>query len=144
MLSHRKYLVFFGALLTGLPYAGVLYLPGSEITEGALLFATSFFGGLEMLIFAMAKEGQPNRPVGTVVAFVNMVGIAGALIFQPLIGYLADVTGGDFHVALTSVPICAGLAALLVLTLPEYRHPQHRPGARNPQASAKAAMAAAG
>jgi hypothetical protein len=92
----------------------------------------------------MAKEGQPNRPVGTVVAFVNMVGIAGALIFQPLIGYLADVTGGNFHVALTSVPICAGLAALLVLTLPEYRHPQHRPGARNPQASAKAAMAAAG
>ncbi len=41
--------------------------------------------------------------------------------------------GGDFHVALTSVPVCAGLAALLVLTLPEYRHPEHRPGARTPR-----------
>ena len=39
-----------------------------------------------MLTFAMAKEGQANRLVGTVVAFVNMIGIAGALIFQPLVG----------------------------------------------------------
>jgi MFS family permease len=143
-LGHRKYLVFFGAVLTGLAYAGVLYLPGSELTVGALLFAAGFFGGFEMLVFAMAKEGQPNRLAGTVVAFVNMVGIAGALVFQPLVGYLADITGGDFHAALISVPICAGLAALLVLTLPEYRHPEHRPGARNPQDSAQAAMAAAG
>ena len=86
-LGHRKYLVFFGALLTGLAYAAVLYLPGGEITEGALLFAGGFFGGLQMLTFAMAKEGQPNRLVGTVVAFVNMIGIGGALIFQPLVGY---------------------------------------------------------
>jgi sugar phosphate permease len=141
-LGHRKYLVFFGAVLTGLAYAGVLYLPGSELTVGALLFVAGFFGGLEILCFAMGKEGLPNRLAGTAVAFVNMVGIAGALVFQPLVGYLADITGGDFHAALTSVPICAGLAALLVLTLPEYRHPEHRPGARNPQDAAKAAVAA--
>jgi hypothetical protein len=42
------------------------------------------------------------------------------------------------------VPICVGLAALLVLTLREYRHPDHRPGTRNPQDSAKAAIATAG
>lgn len=134
-LGHRKYLVFAGAALTALAYAAVLYLPGATLTEGALLFAAGLFGGLEMLCFAMAKEGQPNRLVGTVVAFVNMVGIAGALVFQPLIGYLADITGGDFHVALTTVPICAGLAALLVLALPEYRHPEHHPGARQPAAA---------
>jgi sugar phosphate permease len=141
-LGHRKYLVFFGALLTGLAYAGVLYLPGGEFMESALLFAAGFFGGLEILCFAMAKEGQPNRLVGTVTAFVNMVGIAGALVFQPLVGYIADLNGGDFHVALTSVPVCAGLAALLVLTLPEYRHPEHQPGARTPQADAQATAAA--
>lgn len=142
-LSHRKLLVFFGAVLTGLAYAGVLYLPGGEIAESALLFAAGFFGGLEILCFAMAKEGQPNRLAGTVVAFVNMVGIAGALVFQPLVGYLADISGGDFHAALTSVPVCVGLAALLVLTLPEYRHPEHRPGARTPR-DAAGAVAAAG
>ncbi len=143
LLGHRKYLVFGGSVLTGLAYAGVLYLPGSEVTEGALLFAGGFFGGMQMLTFAMAKEGQANRLVGTVVAFVNMVGIAGALIFQPLVGYLADVTGGDFHVALTTVPVCAALSALLVLTLPEYRHPEHRPGARQPQAGPQPALASA-
>jgi len=143
-LGHRKYLVFTGVVLTGLAYAGVLYLPGSELTVGVLLFAAGFFGGFEILCFAMGKEGLPNRLAGTAVAFVNMVGIAGALVFQPLVGYLADITGGDFHAALSSVPICAGLAALLVLTLPEYRHPEHRPGARNPQDAVKAAMMAAG
>lgn len=143
LFQHRKYLVFAGAVLTGLAYAGVLYLPGTEITEAALLFAGGFFGGLQMLTFAMAKEGQPNRLVGTVVAFVNMIGVAGALVFQPLVGFLADETGGNFHAALTTVPVCAALAALLVLTLPEYRHPEHRPGARNPYPSGGAAMATA-
>jgi sugar phosphate permease len=141
-LGHRKYLVFAGALLTALAYAGVLYLPGGEIAESGLLFAAGFFGGLEILCFAMAKEGQPNRLVGTVTAFVNMVGIAGALVFQPLVGYIADVTGGDFHAALAGVPLCAGLAALTVLTLPEYRHPEHRVGARTPQAARPAAILA--
>ena len=98
----------------------------------ALLFAAGFFGGPQMLTFAMAKEGQANRLTGTVVAFVNMIGIAGAMIFQPLVGYLADLGGGDFRLALTVVPLCAGLAAVLVLFLPEYRHPEHRPGARRP------------
>jgi len=142
-LGHRKYLVFAGAVLTGLAYGGVLYLPGTQITVAVLLFAAGLFGGLEMLCFAMAKEGQSNALVGTAVAFVNMVGIAGALIFQPLVGYIADLRGGDFHVALTSVPVCAGLAALLVLTLPEYRHPEHRPGARTPRPRAEPATSAA-
>lgn len=131
-LGHRKFLVFGGAILTGLAYAAVLYLPGGEIEECALLGVAGFFGGIQMLTFAMAKEGVSNARTGTVVAFVNMVGIAGALIFQPLVGYLADITGGDFHLALTSVPVCAGIAALIVLFLPEYRHPDHRPGARKP------------
>jgi len=141
LLGHRKYLVFLGAILTGLAYAAVLYAPGGALAEGVLLFAAGFFGGGQMLTFAMAKEGQPNRLVGTVVAFVNMIGIAGALIFQPLVGYLADITGGDFHAALTSVPICAGIAALIILFLPEYRHPEHRPGARQPVADTESAVA---
>lgn len=131
-LGHRKWLVFVGSLFTALAYAGALYLPGPTWLEAALLFAAGFFGGPQMLTFAMAKEGQANELTGTVVAFVNMIGIAGAMIFQPLVGYLADVSGGDFRMALTVVPLCAGLAALIVLFLPEYRHPDHRPGARRP------------
>ena len=85
-----------------------------------------------MLTFAMAKEGQAGGLVGTVVAFVNMIGIAGALIFQPLVGYLADATGGNFQLALTTVPVCAALAAAIILFVPEYRHPDHRSDAVSP------------
>lgn len=131
-LNHHKWLVFFGALLTALAYAGALWLPVSTWLEAGLLFAAGFFGGPQMLTFAMAKEGQANRLTGTVMAFVNMIGIAGAMIFQPLVGYLADLSGGDFRLALTVVPLCAGLAAVFVLFLPEYRLPEHQPGARRP------------
>lgn len=127
MLGHRKYLVFFGAILTGLAYAGALYLPVSAVQMTALLFAGGFFGGLQMLTFAMAKEGLHNGVVGTVVAFVNMIGIAGALIFQPLVGYIAELAGGNFRLALTTVPACAALAAVIILFVAEYRHPDHRP-----------------
>ena len=130
-LRHRKYLVFVGAILTGIAYAAVLYLPVSAFIEGTLLLLAGFFGGFQMLTFTMAKEGQKNRLAGTVVAFVNMIGIAGAMIFQPLVGYLADRTGGSFSLALATVPACAAIAALLVLFLPEYRHPDHLPGARS-------------
>jgi sugar phosphate permease len=131
-LGHRKWLVFIGALFTALAYTGALWLPAPIWLVAGLLFAAGFFGGPQMLTFAMAKEGQANRLTGTVVAFVNMIGIAGAMVFQPLVGYLADLSGGDFRMALTVVPLCAGLAAILVLLLPEYRHPEHQPGARRP------------
>ena len=131
-LGHRKWLLFAGALFTALAYAGALYLPGPLWLEAGLLLAAGFFGGFQMLTFAMAKEGQANGLTGTVVAFVNTIGIAGAMIFQPLVGYLADVSGGNFRLALMVVPLCAGLAAVLVLFLPEYRHPDHQPHAHRP------------
>jgi MFS family permease len=128
-LGHRKYLVFSGAVLTALAYTVALFAPLPAWGEGAALLAGGFFGGLQMLTFAMAKEGQPNRRAGTVVAFVNMIGIAGALIFQPLVGYLADLGHGDLRLALATMPVCVGLAAVGVLFVSEYRHPEHRPGA---------------
>ncbi len=65
-----------------------------------------------MLTFAMAKEGQSNAVVGTAVAFVNMISIVGVLIFQPLVGLIADLNGGDFHAAPgVRIPRPAGTAA---------------------------------
>lgn len=125
-LGHRKYLVFFGAVLTALAYVAEIILDGPTWAQGILLFAGGFFGGPQMLVFAMAKEGQPNELAGTTIAFVNMVGIGGALVMQPLVGYLADSTGGAFKLALMVVPLSSALAAVLVLLLPEYRHPDHR------------------
>jgi len=131
-LGHRKYLVFFGAVLTALAYLAELIFNGPTWVQGILLFAGGFFGGPQMLVFAMAKEGQPNELAGTVIAFVNMIGIGGALVMQPLVGYLADLSGGAFQLALMVVPLSSSLAAVLVLPLPEYRHPDHRVGTSPP------------
>lgn len=129
-IGHRKYLVLGGAILTGACYAAVLALPVTTFTASLLLLCGGFFGGFQMLTFTMAKEGQANALTGTVVAFVNMVGIAGALVFQPLVGWLADRLDGNFALALATVPACAVLAALIMVFVPEYRHPEHRPGVR--------------
>ncbi len=128
LLGHRKWIVAAGALLTALAYGAAVYLPlGSILALSLLLFAAGFFGGAQMLTFAMAKEGHAEAITGTVIAFVNMVGIAGALIFQPLIGLLVDEAGGRFGPALLTVPGCLVAAALLMLAVEEYRHPDHLP-----------------
>ena len=127
-LGHRKYLVFFGAVLTALAYLAELTFDGPTWIQGMLLFAGGFFGGPQMLVFAMAKEGQPNELAGTTIAFVNMIGIGGALVMQPLVGWLADMAGGGFQSALLVVPLSSAVAAVLVLLLAEYRHPDHRIG----------------
>lgn len=126
-LGHRKFLVFGGALMCALAYATAIYTRPSALIEASLLFAAGLFGGLQMLVFAMAKESMANAMAGTVLAFVNMLGIAGALIFQPLLGFLVDLSGGHFALAMTTVPGTVALAALIVLALPEYRHPDHLP-----------------
>lgn len=127
-LGHRKYLVFFGAVLTAFVYLAELLLNEPIWIRAILLFAGGFFGGPQMLVFAMAKEGQPSERAGTAIAFINMIGIGGALVMQPLVGYLADLSGGAFQLALMVVPLSSALAAVLVLLLPEYRHPDHRIG----------------
>lgn len=135
-LGNRRLVFLIGTIAAGVAYGGVLYLPKESVYAiDALLFAAGFFNGAQMLSFTMAKEGERNAVAGTVIAFVNMIGIAGALIFQPLVGYLADISGGDYRFALTSIPVCMALSALLLFAgLREHRHPDHLPGARAPVA----------
>ncbi|WP_095589765.1 MFS transporter [Actibacterium ureilyticum] len=125
-LGHRKYIVLACTLLTAATYGAALFLPGLGLVPLAgLLFAAGTFNGAQMLSFAMAKEGHPPTVSGTIIAFVNMIGIAGALVFQPLLGALIDAAGGAFGPAMLTIPASGLLAALLTLTIREYRHPDH-------------------
>jgi len=125
-LGHRKLIIFFGALATAACYAAVFYLPGLGLLPlSALLFLAGTFGGAQMLTFAMAKEGHPAAVSGTVIAFVNMIGIGGALVFQPLVGWLIDQAGGSFGTAMLTIPGSGLAAALLTLAVREMRHPDH-------------------
>jgi len=126
-LGHRKWILAGGTLAAALAWSGVLFTAiGSVWAISALLFVAGLAGGVQMLSFAMAKEGQDRARAGTVTAFVNAIAIAAALIFQPLVGAILDATGGDYAAALAAVPICLALGALLTLTLREPDTPHFR------------------
>ena len=125
-LGHRKFILFAGALGSAASYAAALFLPGlSLVPLAVLLFLGGLFGGAQMLTFAMAKEGHPAAISGTIIAFVNMIGIGGALIFQPLVGWMIQHAGGTFFTAMLTMPGCVLAAALLTLPVREMRHPDH-------------------
>lgn len=127
-LGHRKFLLLAGSAITAAAYLAALYLPGLTLVPlAALLFLAGLFGGAQMLTFAMAKEGHPATVSGTIIAFVNMIGIGGALVFQPLVGAMIDAEGGSFGLAMATIPACVLAAALLSLPLSEVRHPDHAP-----------------
>lgn len=125
-LKHRKWLIVSNAVLAAFAYSAAIY-GGSTSTLflSAMLFLGGLFGGAQMLTFVMAKEGCSKSVSGTVIAFVNMIGIGGALIFQPLVGTVIDMSGGKFQIALLAVPICLGLSALMGVLLSEKLHMDH-------------------
>ncbi|WP_417277642.1 MFS transporter [Celeribacter sp.] len=128
-LGHRKWIVFAGAMAATLFWGWVILGSSSNmVLISVALFLGGLFCGAQMLTFAMAKEGQDQSAVGTVTAFVNMIGIGAALVFQPLVGWLLDLTGGNHALALSAVPICLGLAALMILALKEPDQPHLRGG----------------
>lgn len=126
-LGHRKWIIFAGSVAGMLAWGWVI-LGGSSnmLALSAALFLGGMFCGAQMLTYAMAKEGQDQNTVGTVTAFVNMIGIGAALVFQPLVGWLLDLSGNDHAVALSTVPICLGLSALAILALKEPDQPHLR------------------
>lgn len=125
-LGHRKWIVVAGSLLAAVAFASAIYSSSqSELFLSAMLFLGGFFSGGQMLTFAMAKEGQPASVSGTVIAFVNMLGISGALFFQPLIGAVIDLEAGQFGVALLALPLCLLAAAIIALFVSEERHIDH-------------------
>jgi len=128
-LGHRKWIVIIGAFFTAISFTGAIYLPAESVfVLSALLFLSGFLGGGQMLVFSIAKEGHSSAFTGTIIAFVNMIAIGGALIFQPLVGNIIDRDNGQFGLAMLTIPACLIAAGLLSLWISEKRHPDHKPG----------------
>ncbi|QJF50729.1 MFS transporter [Roseobacter ponti] len=125
-IGHRKWIVVSNVVLAALAYSAAIYIGSTSVLFiSVMLFFGGLFGGAQMLTFAMAKEGQPKAITGTVIAFVNMIGIAGALIFQPLIGSFIDMSGGAFGTALLTIPVCLVVSALMAIFVSEHIHEDH-------------------
>ncbi len=127
-LGNRKWIVVSNAALAAVFYSAAIYSDSvSPIFISTMLFMGGLMGGAQMLTFAMAKEGHAKDVSGTVIAFTNMIGIGGALIFQPLTGLIIDMNDGVFGTALLMIPLSLLASAVMALALTEKRHADHLP-----------------
>jgi predicted MFS family arabinose efflux permease len=65
----------------------------------ALLVAAGFSSGCMVIGFAFAKESVPARYAGTATGVANMGSMAGAMLQQPLIGWILDLNWNGALVA---------------------------------------------
>jgi MFS family permease len=82
-----------------------------------------FSGGCTVIIYAVAREHNRREAAGTTMGVVNMTTMGVSALFQPLLGWLLDLTwdgtmeGGarlysveDYHAAFLSFTVCAVIA----------------------------------
>ncbi len=112
--------VLFGILLTGFPNIPYLALC-------SVLFLVGIFCCYQVLIFAIGSKLVPPELKGVTVAFLNCINMLGGSFFHLVIGSLLKFSGGEaaeslhtytphqFASALSAIPICAVIGALVVL-----------------------------
>lgn len=89
----RKPILFAGSIVALLCWIPILLLPG--IPLGLLIFLVVLVGlacGSVTVGFAFVKESVPSRFAGTVSGAYNMGSILGAMILQPAIGWILDLS----------------------------------------------------
>lgn len=142
-IRRRKTPMIIGASGAALIMIIILYVPG--LTEGSLeilMFLLGLLYSSQCIVFAVARELSPSEAAGTAMAATNMIVMLGAMIFQPIIGWLLDfslsmhtgtegvyqLTAGklqqiytpeDFQFAMSIIPIGIIIAAILTIFLKE-------------------------
>ena len=109
----------------------VVFMPTTSlIWMYSLLFLSSFFASVEILIFAVSNDISRHSVSATAIAFTNMVVMVGGVLLPPLIGKILDdailvvnnspvLTVYDFSIALAVLPLGLVLSGILSLFLRE-------------------------
>jgi MFS family permease len=142
-LERRKFPMFLGASGAAIVMLTILYAPGlSESNIQILMFILGLLYSAQAIVFAVGRELSPGEAAGTAMAITNMIVMLGAMLLQPLVGYLLDLsfsartggaavagavvdnvhklyTVGDYQFALAFIPIGIITAALLTFFLKE-------------------------
>jgi len=90
-LARRKFPMLFGATGAAMIMLVILYYPG--LTEGKiqiLMFVLGLLYSAQAIVFAVGRELSPGEAGGTAMALTNMIVMLGAMLLQPLVGYLLD------------------------------------------------------
>jgi MFS family permease len=125
-------LLAFGAVMTVLPVALILYGPANYLVFSLGMFFCGIANGSYALTFVVVGSSVPRPYTSAAFGFANMAILAvGGLLFQPMIGILARMRGLDVPDAGSlSVLIWAQVVALLLL-LPLARLSREEPPVSN-------------
>lgn len=139
-LGRRKLPMTIGAAGALIVMLVILYIPGlTEFNVQILMFLLGLMYSVQAIVFAVGRELSPGEAAGTAMAITNMIVMFGAMVIQPLVGYLLDHSYSmkaqgvgmmvdnvhkiymvsDYQYALSVIPIGIGIAALLTFFLKE-------------------------
>ncbi len=129
-----------GAIGAAIIIALILYTPNINATLlNVLMFSLGLFYSAQAIVFAVGRELSPKEAAGTAIACTNMIVMLGAMLLQPAIGHLLDLsvrlhhpqdilangalqqmyTAGDYQFAMSIIPIGIVIAALLTFVIRE-------------------------
>lgn len=123
-----------GSLISAVCICVVLYcqhLP-TEILYLAL-FLTGLSTSTQVIVFPISEELANKASAGTAIAMTNMIVMVSGIIFQPLTGFLLNMTNSaviathsieDYHFAFAYVPVMV-LSAFFVAMVTKETHPAH-------------------
>lgn len=145
-IARRRLPMFTGATGAALLMSIIIYVPGlNQSTLNVLMFLLGLLYSSQAIVFAVGRELSPAKAAGTAIAATNMMVMLGAMLLQPLIGKLLDMSqlwhatnssapvlqevapnvqelvhsAADYQLALTVIPIGILIAATLTFFLRE-------------------------
>jgi MFS family permease len=114
----------------------LLYCPVSQFAMYFVLFLFGFGAGGQAVSFAVVKDNNPLKYVGTASGFNNLSVLIGGALFQPLVGYILTKWGTfymdngvpiytleSYQKALVIMPVCYLISCLIVLFVLKESHP---------------------
>lgn len=134
-IRRRRSPITIGSIFAAVFLVAAMYMPGLTPTSAAiLLFGFGFFSSAEIICFAIGRENCADHLAASAIATTNFLVTLGAIIFQPLVGFLLDMGwSGNFvdgvrvydietyRMAYLLLPISVIIASVLTIALRETR-----------------------
>jgi len=100
LMQRRKPVLIGGALLSLSTLALLIYLPGwSTASLRSLLFLCGCGGSTMIVLFSSVKELNDQRSNAAAMGFANMFVVGSGGILQFLLGWMLDLSAGNFNQA---------------------------------------------
>lgn len=133
MLGLRKLPLLICSIGAAIVMSIIFYVPGISLSALYILAAIlGFFCGSHPLCFAISRENISGKVSATAIAVANTLIMCGGMVFQPVVGWLLDMSwdgtrfagaptysSASFTFALSIVPLSLILAVFLTLFIRE-------------------------